>query len=459
MVSRIFLKDTILAPITPPGVGAVAIIRISGPDSYAAIQKYFRPNAHLSSLVSHRLYYGVLIDDPGNLIDEVMVVYMSAPHSYTSEDVVEIHTHGSPVIIDKTLRLFQQYGLRIAEPGEFTYRAYINGRIDLSQAEAVSALIFSQSESAHKVALNHANGNLRRIINQLILLVKQTLVPLEAWIDFPEEDLPREIRRPLATHIQQAVQLISQMLSTHKAGRILAEGISVILIGQPNVGKSSLLNFFLEEERAIVTDLPGTTRDLIEEIFTIQGIPVRLVDTAGFRLTNDPVEQEGMKRAQAKLQTADLVLLLIDGSKEFDDNDRFALSQSVDLPTIIVITKNDLTQRLIIESEYIDKPVFSVSVKSGSGVDKLLNGIYNLLLVDQQITNESVFITSNRHYEALSKTKTNLLQFLDLFQNNASFEFLAIELRDALFYLGQITGQTTTEDILDDIFSNFCIGK
>jgi len=450
--------DTIIAPATPPGEGGVAIIRISGTDALSALLCYFKPTAAVLPLVSHQLYHGLLRDPSGCVVDEVMAVHMVAPHTYTREDVVEIQCHGGHQVVKSILNLYQAYGLRLAEPGEFTFRAYMNGRLDLSQAEAVASLIHSKTDSSRRLALAQIDGALSREIHSFTATLKQTLVLVEAWIDFPEEDLPAEDVARISTSITQAMSKIQIITGSYAFGRVLTEGASILLIGQPNAGKSSLLNALLGEERAIVTEVPGTTRDLLEEGLVINGVPVRLIDTAGLCETVDPVELEGIRRAEKSLSLADLVLWVVDSNNLSNVGDDYIQGRLAGLPTFQVITKIDICGDL----DCCDPgkfPQYRVSSKTKQGLDRLRDAISSFLVGGEAASVESVMLTEQRHYEALLHCSENLERVLDSLAADASLEFLAFDLREALSSLGQISGETVTEDILGDIFSGFCIGK
>jgi len=334
-------NDTIVAPATAPGDGGIAIIRISGPRAHQSLEAYFQPSGGIKNFESHHLYHGVLKTKDGRLIDEVMAVYMAAPRTYTRDDVVEIHCHGSQQVVSTILNLYPDHGLRLAAPGEFTYRAYMSGRLDLSQAEAVARLISSKSDSSYRLALSQVDGLLSRHIHKFTQQLKFSLVLSEAWIDFPEEDIPEEDIQQTSSDVLGVVEELQPLLETYNRGKILTEGAAILLVGQPNVGKSSLLNALLGEERAIVTAVPGTTRDLLEEGLTINGVPVRLIDTAGLHDSEDLVEQEGIRRAEGRLEKADLVLLLIDGSTDVDDLDIYVQNQHIFLSIYFGSLKNN----------------------------------------------------------------------------------------------------------------------
>ena len=451
-------SDTIIAPATAPGDGGIAIIRISGPKAYAALLKFFRPTGQVNEFETHRLYHGSLVDSDSQQVDEVMAVYMAAPRTYTRDDVVEIHSHGSQQVVAAILRLYNHYGLRLAAPGEFTYRAYINGRLDLSQAEAVSRLVSAKSISSYKLALSQVDGLLSRKIHSFADQLKHALVLSEAWIDFPEENIPAEDVEQIASITRNVLDALWPLLDSYNSGKVLSEGARIILVGQPNVGKSSLLNALLGEDRAIVTAVPGTTRDLLEEGLTIGGVPVRLIDTAGLHKAVDPVEIEGIRRAEQHLEVADLVLLLIDGTSEADELDNYIHNRCRDLPLFVVLTKCDLFDETR-QSPFPEHPTYSVSSKTDFGLDRLRQAIAEFLLGDYSLSSETVLLTERRHYEALQRCSECLTRINALLGDDVSLELLAFELREALYALGQISGETTTEAVLDDIFSGFCIGK
>lgn len=451
------IGDTIIAPATAVGEGGIAVVRISGPRALEALKKYFLPTNKSAEYFSQKLYHGYLVDENNQHIDEIMAVYMAAPHTYTCDDVVELHCHGSQQVVKSILKLYLDLGLRLAEPGEFTYRAFANGRLDLSQAEAVARLIHSHTDSSRKLALSQVEGLLSQKIHQFTDRLRQIQVFIEAWIDFPEEDLPDEDLQDIRQQIGAIVEQIVELTDTYNTGRLLTEGASILLIGRPNAGKSSLLNSLLGEDRAIVTDIPGTTRDLLEEGITLAGVPVKLVDTAGLRQSDDPVEMEGVRRAQQKISHADLVLWLIDGSVPFDDQDQYAYQACRGASVFVVKTKIDLEQIAVLPFQ--DYPVYPLSIKSGEGFKELKDGIAEFLLGDYRQQSESVLLTEQRHYDALIATCKCLQNVLDALVVGQSLEFIAFDLRDSLQHLGQISGETTTDSVLSGIFSQFCIGK
>lgn len=452
------LQDIIVAPATPPGEGGVAIVRLSGQGCADLALKFFRASNSFVRPNSHTLYHGYLKNIEDVVIDEIMFVYMAGPRSFTAEDVVEIHCHGSQHIVSMILNTFIKAGARLAKPGEFSYRAFVNGRIDLSQAEAIADLIHARSEKSHFIALSQLDGQLSKSLHTNKRSIRDALALIEAWIDFPEEELPAEDICIIRQGICDSINLLRTMVDSYNTGRLYSEGVSLLLLGKPNVGKSSLMNALLGENRAIVTDIEGTTRDLLEEGLVIHGLPVRLVDTAGIRESTDPIEKEGVARARNRIVSSDLILLLIDGSKPVDEEDFSALEICSNSKYLVVITKSDL------DSSQLLPPLFSknsvcISSKTGEGLDLLRQQIHEVLVADESLTENSVFLTSQRHRTAAILAIDSLEKFLIALDQSLSLEFLAMDLKEALDALGSITGETTTDDVLDDIFRRFCIGK
>ncbi len=452
------LQDIIIAPATPPGEGGVAIIRLSGQGCVYLAQKFFYPSRSFEYPISHTLYHGYLKNAQGIQVDEVMFVFMAGPRSFTAEDVVEIHCHGGQQIVSMVLHVFLQAGARLARPGEFSYRAFVNGRIDLTQAEAIADLIHARSEKSHSLALSQLDGQLSQSLYSHKQSIKDSLCLIEAWIDFPEEELPAEDICSIRNGIAAAVRQLETMICSYNTGRLYSEGVSLLLLGKPNVGKSSLMNALLGEERAIVTDIEGTTRDLLEEGLVINGLPVRLVDTAGIRESCDPIEREGVMRARKRIDSSDLILLLIDGSRAVDAEDFSALNICSSSKYITVVTKSDLTEKIDLPVEFSEK-VVHVSSRKHEGLDGLREQIYLSLIADSSRDENSILLTSQRHKVAATSAVNCLKRFIKALDSSLSLEFLATDLREALDALGGITGETTTDDVLDDIFSRFCIGK
>jgi len=394
------------------------------------------------------------------LVDEVLAVVMRAPHSYTREDVVEVQCHGGHHVVQRILDLFLDLGeVRLARPGEFTLRAFLNGRLDLAQAEAVIDVIRARTETASSVAVRQLEGRLSRSIHVYRDQLVDLLSLVEAYIDFPEEDIELPILERLATTASGVESQMGELLATFDSGRVMREGLSVLIIGRPNVGKSSLLNALLGESRAIVTDIPGTTRDTIEESLSLGGFPLRLVDTAGIRRALDPVEAEGVRRAEAKIDSADLILLVIDGSVAPKEDDYLALRACEQTRCLLVVNKSDLPS-VPLDEAFSFLPRVNVSTHSGDGIDELQQRVLEFFTPPTRgDARESVLLSDRRHREALLRARAGVGKFMGAVAVGASPEFLAVELREALHALGEITGETTPDEVLDRIFSRFCIGK
>lgn len=450
-------KDTIIAPATSAGDSGIAVVRISGDASLSFLQSVFRSYNALKAFDSHRLYLGKLYDDNNHIIDEVMVVYMAPPRTYTCEAVVEIHCHGSQQIVTRILELANHYNIRLAQPGEFTYRAYLNGRLDLVQAEAVSRLIQSSSELSRRAAVQQLDGFLSRQLHDFSSTVKQQLVQIEAWVDFPEEDIPTDNMHHLSATLKRVYQQMSGLAETYTAGQFVHDGALVALAGLPNAGKSSLMNLLLREDRSIVSPVPGTTRDTIEHTLQLDDFRVRLVDTAGLRDSNDYIEKEGVRRAKSVLNRADLVLLVFDGTTAPGEEFQKLLSYFNDITIILVVNKSDLITSSP-DLSFFQGPVVPISAKLGNGLADLKQMISNILVRDYLPDSEQSYLTEKRHYEALSTA----VAALDRVLHNMGVvepDILSIDLRECLYALSIITGEVSTESILDDIFSSFCIGK
>ncbi len=458
-------EDTICAISTPIGEGGIGIVRISGKDAIPIAARIFfsKKKKDLNSVPTHTIHYGVINDiETGNEIDEVLVTIMRAPNTYTKEDVVEINCHGGVLPLKRLLGLVLKNGARLAEPGEFTKRAFLSGRIDLSQAEAVIDIINSKTEDSLRLAVGQLSG----ILSKRIMAVREELLSiiasLEASIDFVDEDIEFISKSEIGERIKRIIQELEYLIDSADEGRIYKEGIATAIIGKPNVGKSSLLNALLKEERAIVTPIPGTTRDVIEEWVNIKGMPLRILDTAGIRHTEDIVEMEGVRRSREALKNADLVLLLIDKSTMLNDEDKKLMGEVKEKRGIVVLNKADLPSK-VKEGEIKDflpnKAIASISALNGDGIDGLRSAISNLILQNKVTSGERPIITNLRHKLAIERARTSLENLQASLKNEMSEEFLAVDLRGALNALGEITGETATEDILEKIFQEFCIGK
>ncbi len=453
--------DTIVAPATPPGEGGIAIVRLSGPRAHDCLAEVFR-SKHITpaEMEPHRLYLGGLYNGREELVDEVFAVIMRGPRSYTGEDVVEVHCHGGVQLLRNILDLFLETGAKMAGPGEFTQRAFMNGRLDLTQAEAVIEVIRARSERASRVAVDQLDGRLSREIYRFSGQTKDALALLEAHIDFPDDEVGELELSTLLGPLHLVARQMRALVASFDVGRVLREGISILILGRPNVGKSSLMNAILGEARAIVTEVPGTTRDTLEEQLVMAGFPVRLIDAAGVRDTDDLVEREGVRRARDKAASADLVLMVVDGSVPLHDEDLLAFELCRPDKTLLVINKCDQAQRCDMSALGRFEYRVAVSAKYGHGLEELGEAIVRRLTDDPSLAaNEGFVIMERRHRDALLST---LAAFDQLFASagvKAPRECLAMDLREALGALGTITGETTPDEILDQIFGRFCIGK
>jgi tRNA modification GTPase len=453
-------RETICAVSTPPGEGGVGIIRISGSDALAVAARVFkaRRGGDLSRAASHTLQYGHVVDPKtGEVIDEALASVMRAPATYTREDVVEINCHGGMMPLWRTLSLLVESGARQAEPGEFTKRAFLNGRIDLAQAEAVMDVIRARTELSHRAANEMLLGGLSTEIAALRERVISLTASVEAGIDFPEEDIETESGRSLETEVSGILTAIDEILSSYVSGRILRDGFAVAIVGRPNVGKSSLLNALLKQNRAIVTEIPGTTRDVIEEYLNISGVPMKVLDTAGIRHAQDRVEQEGVRRSLEVIASADIVLVVLDGSQPLSSEDRRVLDEVGDKQVIAVVNKADLTQQ--IELPPVMRRRVSVSCRTNEGLDVLKKTLADIVMQGMTGPRTHAWAVNQRHRTALEQARESMQRALESINARLSPEFMAVDLRGALDHLGLIIGATYTEDILERIFNDFCIGK
>ncbi|HOO90557.1 MAG TPA: tRNA uridine-5-carboxymethylaminomethyl(34) synthesis GTPase MnmE [Syntrophales bacterium] len=453
-------KDTIAAISTPIGEGGIGIIRISG-DNAEDIGRTLFSRIPGGGFESHRLYYGNITDpESGDAVDEVMLVLMRAPRSYTCEDVVEIQCHGGYLIVQNILHLVLRAGARLAEPGEFTKRAFLNGRIDLLQAEAIIELIRGKTEAAVALAQHQREGILSRRIEVVKEGIISSLAYIEAYLDFPEEEIELPGIRQIEKSVRESLNLLEELLKGFKQGRVLREGVSVLIVGKPNVGKSSLLNTLLKEKRAIVTSIPGTTRDIIEEVVNINGLPVTLLDTAGIRDAGDEIEQEGMKLTMEKIPLADMILFVVDLSREYNNEDKLIYEAVYHKPFLVVANKSDLSEVLRLPDHFDRNSVIRISARDGEGIESLRDAIYSRFIQGEALDGRDFTALSQaRHADALVRAKTSLSLFLENFAAEMPLEIVAIDIREALRALGEITGETTPDDILDQIFTRFCIGK
>ena len=454
-----YIRDTIAAVSTPPGNGGIGIIRVSGPQAKTVGNAIFKP-VYDGGLVSHRFSFGCIRDSKnGDLVDEAMAVFMRTPLSYTREDVLELHCHGGGLVVERVLALVLSSGARLADPGEFTRRAFLNGRIDLIQAEAVMDIISSKSESALHLAQSQSGGALSQRFEVVRGLLLRALALVEAYIDFPDDDLGDTDLAAIKDSVGEAEGIISNLLLTFEEGRVMRDGVSVLIIGKPNCGKSSLLNCLLNENRAIVTHIPGTTRDTIEETVNFEGLSVRLLDTAGIRHTDDLVEKEGISRALGKIPEADLVLAVFDASREFCQEDQLILDKLVGCTAIAVLNKTDISQYFVLPDESRFGTLVRIAARTGFGVDRLKQAVCNHFIhTTAPDSREFIALSKARHRDALVTAQNSLFLFIEGLQDR-NLELLSVDLRSALDAVGSVTGQTATNEVLDLIFSSFCIGK
>ncbi len=459
------INDTIVAISTPLGEGGIGIVRISGTESIKILDNIFKGKIKGSEFKSHTIHYGKIVNPSSKeVIDTVLVTVMHAPQTYTREDVVEINAHGGSVLLHQILRLVVSYGARLAEPGEFTKRAFLNGRIDLTQAEAVIDVIKAKTEAEAKVAIAQLEGRLGKQIYQLKNNLQKILVLLEATIDFPEED---DVIIPHYTEIVKDIvevqTKLKNLLETVRYGKILREGINTVIIGRPNVGKSSLLNALIGEDRAIVTHIPGTTRDVISEIIDLDGISLNISDTAGIRSVVEPidfVEEEGIRRAKKTLEYAELVIIVLDGTYILSSDDIILLKELKRRKGVIVINKSDLPAQIdTVKLKSYKNSIVNVSATTFEGIDELKKTIKRIFIKGEISVGESIIITNIRHEIILKKVEENLDKAVQTINLGESFEFVALYIQEALYSIGNIVGETTPEDILNEIFSQFCIGK
>lgn len=459
------LEDTIAAIATPVGESGIGIVRMSGKRSFPIAKKIFQPpkGRKINWTSSFKTHHGWIFDPKTKkIVDEVLLTLMRAPKSYTREDIVEINCHGGPLPLRKTLQLTLRLGARLAQPGEFTKRAFLNGRIDLAQAESVLDIVQAKTEKSLEMALGQLGGKLSKKIDLLKRKIADFLSYLEAEIDFPDENIESLSRKNKENHLKEILTKINSLLEVGKMGKIYREGLKAAIVGKPNVGKSSLLNTLLQRERAIVSYSPGTTRDTIEEMINIKGFPLWIIDTAGLREVKDMVEKEALRRTHSQLEEANIILLMVDGSFPLNGKDASIFKGIEAKKTLVIINKIDLPQRLDkekISSFFPEQKIIEISATKEINLEKLKEEIADFALKEATFSSSNSFILNIRQEEALEKAKQNIKRALEGTKQKLSEELIAFEVREGINKLGEITGKIVTDDILERIFSHFCIGK
>lgn len=453
--------DTIAAISTPRGEGGIGIVRLSGKDSLCILSKIFRPASkkEIKDLRNFSINYGHLYDGD-TLIDEVLVSIMKAPNTYTKEDIVEINCHGGFLVTEKVLELVLKSGARIAEMGEFTRRAFLNGRLDLTQAEAVIDLIHGKTDKSISLSLDQLRGDLKEQINHLKKLLLDVSAHVNVVLDYPEEGIDDPLPENLVDNLHTVVETTDKLINSYSKGKMIKEGVKTAIVGKPNVGKSSLLNSILREERAIVTHIAGTTRDIIEEVVNLKGIPLVLVDTAGIRKTDDIVENIGVEKSKELIDKADLVLFVVDNSRELDEED-LKIHERINSEKVIgLINKTDVESKLDITPLTKIKKWIRISALEKLGIEDMEDEIYRYVVSGQvEDSSQKLVITNVRHKSALEKTKQAIENIFETLDMGLPMDLIAVDLKEALDSLSEVTGEISNEDLLDHIFSNFCVGK
>lgn len=457
------LEDTIAAIATPAGEGGIAVIRVSGGEAIAVSDRIYRGRQKLADAPTHTVHYGFIVDPrTGGRVEEALVTVMRGPKSFTREDVVEISCHGGFVSVRKVLDLVLAHGARLAEPGEFTKRAFLNGRIDLSQAEAVIDLIRAKSDRAFKVALKQAEGSLSKRIKALRHQLVELMAHIEVNIDYPEHDVEEMTNAFIKNKCTEAIAEVDRLLASAGQGKILREGLITAIIGRPNVGKSSLLNTLAQEERAIVTDIAGTTRDVVEEYVHVNGIPLKLLDTAGIRETTDLVEQIGVEKSRQALAEADLILFVLSGAEPLQDDERLLIEQLRGRQALAIINKLDLPQRIEtaeLAASFGDERVVPMSIIRQEGIADLEKAIAGIFFSGQVESNDLTYVSNARHIQLLTKARDALGEALEATEQFVPIDMVQIDIRNAWEELGAIIGDSVGDSLIDQIFSQFCLGK
>lgn len=455
--------DTIAAISTAMGEGAIAIVRVSGEDAIKAVDKIYKGKNSLIEVDSHTIHYGYIIDKKDNqIIDEVMVTVLKAPRTFTREDIVEINCHGGLLAVNRILQQVLQTGVRLAEPGEFTKRAFLNGRIDLSQAEAVIDLIRAKTDRAMNVAIGQVEGRLSKKVQKLRQALLETVAHVEVNIDYPEYDAEEMTNNLLLEKSQLVKREITKILTTAQQGKILREGLSTVIIGRPNVGKSSLLNSLVHETKAIVTDIPGTTRDVIEEYVNVRGVPLRLLDTAGIRETDDIVEKIGVERSRKVVKEAELVLLVLNYGEPLTVEDERLFDIITAMDAIIIVNKTDIPKEINLDKvkELANgRPVVSTSLVEDAGIDELEEAISKLFFQGKMETSDLTYVSNSRHISLLQQAELTINDAIMALESNVPIDIVQIDITRTWELLGEIIGDTVSESLIDQLFAQFCLGK
>ncbi len=446
--------DAIIALATAPGEGAISVIRISGEEAFRITDKMFHGKHKIADSRPNTIHYGKILDKKGEIIDDVLISVFKAPHSYTGENSVEISTHGSQLIVNKIIELSLNLGARLAEPGEFTKRAFLNGKMDLAQAEAVADVINSRTEASLRGARNQLDGLLSQKVDSLRQMLVNASSLIELELDFAEEDVEFLPSEEIMTRINGVVNEINKLLDTYSFGKVIKDGVNVALVGKPNVGKSSLLNYILKESRAIVSEIPGTTRDVIREDVSIDGVLYRLYDTAGIRIAEDTIEKEGVKRSRQVVRDADVVILINDVLSGYDKDLFEELTLLTEKERIInIVNKIDIADMKIADE------AMRISAKTGEGIDKLFESLKKAAIGSKSYSEKTAVVSNLRHYNSLKNAKDFLEKAIETVSLGMSGEYISVDMRSAESALGEIIGKVTNDDILNNIFSQFCIGK
>ncbi len=454
--------DTIAAISTARGEGGIGIVRISGDNAFEILGKIFKPKSgkSVNELKNFSINYGKLYNENNEVVDEVLVSLMKGPNTYTKEDIVEINCHGGYLITEKVLELVLRFGGRHAEQGEFTRRAFINGRIDLTQAEAVMDLIHSKTDKSISLSLDQLRGDLRSQIAHLKKLLLDVAAHVNVVLDYPEEGIDDPLPDNLVDNLKTVMDTANELLLSYDKGKMIKEGVKTAIVGKPNVGKSSLLNALLREERAIVTHIAGTTRDIIEEVINIKGIPLVLVDTAGIRKTDDIVENMGVEKSFEQIDKADFILFVVDGSQELTEEDMKINERLLGKKVLGIINKNDLTQVADLSKLNSINSIINISAKENYGIKDMEDEIYDLIIRGTvEDSSRKLVITNIRHKTALEKTKDAIKNIFETIEIGLPMDLIAVDLKEALDSLSEVTGEISTEDLLDHVFKNFCVGK